>query len=137
MELNAMVHMLMYWVSLTGPLSWSFGVEHRAGVVCVQLRLQEGHRHGSGQRRQTLPQSRQLSTGEDTPTHRHKHVHAYTHPQASMRTYTHTYKQTNMYTDTNSLTHAHVNTIQCRSNVMHLYIKRIILKVKHFYVYIL
>lgn len=47
--------------SLTGSLSRGFGVEHRQRVVGVQVGLQERHRHGTHQGRQTLPQRWKMS----------------------------------------------------------------------------
>lgn len=46
---------------LTGPFSGALGIKDRTGVIGVEQRLQEGYRHGSSQRGETLTQSWQLS----------------------------------------------------------------------------
>lgn len=46
---------------LTGSFSGALGIKDGAGVIGVEQRLQEGYRHGSSQRGQTLTQSWQLS----------------------------------------------------------------------------
>lgn len=48
---------------LTCSFSGAFGIKNGAGVIGVEQRLQEGYRHGSSQRGQTLTKSRELSEG--------------------------------------------------------------------------